>query len=150
MAKRPALVAMRFDTPIGLASIRRQFRVPFPPFPPPLDWHSTSVSFRDFRAGSRNGKPDESFSFHDRKEGGEYGLPGFDEDTRDSRDRPLNFPFNLGIHDSHPDSCYLSDAAKRVYIGADHSPGKVRMYVSRYLRCSKALRKDYLYTLYFT
>jgi len=44
-----------------------------PPSPFSLDWHSTLVSFRDFRANSRNGKSDESFGFHDRKEGGGYG-----------------------------------------------------------------------------
>lgn len=66
---RKRRLASRFDIPIGLASVRRQFRV--------LrhligTQHWRAASFRDFQAGSRNGKPDEGFGFHDRKEGGGY------------------------------------------------------------------------------
>lgn len=135
------------------------------PSPFPLDWHSTSVSFRDFRADSRNGKSDEGFGFHDRKEGWRVRtvLSCFDEDTRDSRNRPLNFPFNLGIHDSHPGSYYLSGAPKRVYIDAGHSVNARQSankryectYISRYFDTPKALRKNprlndnYLCTVFY-
>jgi len=59
-------------------------------------------------------------------------FPCFDEDTRDSRNRPLNFPFNLGIHDSQPGSYYLSGALKRIYIGTGHSVNAKQSANERY------------------
>lgn len=82
-----------------LRLVWHQFADSFESFPfssSPLDWHSTlaSASFRDFRTDSRNGKPDESFGFHDRKEGGGYellrwGYPRYAEQT-------TKFPVQFG------------------------------------------------------
>lgn len=58
----------------------------------PLDWHSAATSgvLRDFRVVRKRG-----FGFPDeRKVEGESIL--FDRDTRDSRNRPLNFPVQFG------------------------------------------------------
>lgn len=78
------------------------------PFPP-LDWHSTLASGEFSRFSSGLPKRETRGFRLSRSKGGLEGvgygrLPRFDEDIRDSRNRPLNFPFNLGVHDSHPGS----------------------------------------------